>query len=50
MKRIRVDDLHKSWLNDAEYKNGFLKSHGILLPLSVGDVERDTETAIRFRS
>ena len=29
--------------------DGFLKSHGILLPLSVGDVERDAETAIRFR-
>ncbi len=30
--------------------DGFLKSNGILLPLAVGDVERDAETAIRFRS
>ena len=30
--------------------DGFLKSHGILLPLTIGDVERDAETAISFRS
>ena len=30
--------------------DGFLKSHGMMLPLAVGDVERDAETAIRFRS
>ena len=30
--------------------DGFLKSHGVLLPLTVGDVERDAETAISFRS
>lgn len=30
--------------------DGFLKSHGIMLPLTVGDVERDAETAINFRS
>lgn len=30
--------------------DGFLKRHGILLPLSVEDVERDAETAERCRN
>ncbi len=30
--------------------DGFLKSHGVLLSLSVDDVERDAETALFFRS
>ncbi|MBI3210500.1 MAG: UPF0175 family protein [Candidatus Solibacter usitatus] len=30
--------------------DGFLKAHGVMLPLTVRDVERDAETAIRFRS
>lgn len=30
--------------------DGFLKTHGILLPLSVEDIVRDAETAILFRS
>ena len=30
--------------------DGFLKSHGIMLPLTIGDIERDAETALRFQS
>ena len=30
--------------------DGFLKSHGVLLSLTVDDVERDAETALFFRS
>ena len=30
--------------------DGFLKSHGVLLSLTVEDVERDAETALSFRS
>ncbi len=30
--------------------DGFLKSHGVMLPLTVEAIERDAETAIRFRS
>lgn len=30
--------------------DGFLKAHDIMLPLTVADVERDAETAIRFRN
>jgi hypothetical protein len=30
--------------------DGFLKTHEILLPLTVEDVERDAATALRFRS
>ncbi|MCX6612104.1 MAG: UPF0175 family protein [Acidobacteria bacterium] len=30
--------------------DGFLKTHGFMLPLSVEDIVRDAETAIRFRS
>lgn len=29
--------------------DGFLKSHGVLLSLTVDDVERDAETALSFR-
>ena len=29
--------------------DGFLKSHGVLLPLTVEDVERDADTAEQFR-
>ena len=29
--------------------DGFLKSHGVLLPLTIDDVRRDTETALSFR-
>ena len=29
--------------------DGFLKSHGVLLSLTVEDVERDAETALSFR-
>ena len=30
--------------------DGFLKSHGVLLSLTIDDVERDAETALFFRS
>ena len=30
--------------------DGFLKSHGVLLSLTVDDVKRDAETALSFRS
>ena len=30
--------------------DGFLKSHGLLLPLALDEVERDVETAMNFRS
>jgi len=30
--------------------DGFLKAHDILLPLTVGIVEQDAETATRFRN
>ena len=30
--------------------DGFLKSHSVMLPLTVEDVVRDAETAISFRS
>jgi Uncharacterised protein family (UPF0175) len=30
--------------------DGFLKTHEILLPLTMEDVERDAATALRFRS
>ncbi len=28
--------------------DGFLKSHGVLLPLTIEDVRRDSETALAF--
>ena len=30
--------------------DGFLKSHGVLLSLTIDDVQRDAETALSFRS
>lgn len=30
--------------------DGFLKSHGMLLPLTVEDVERDAQVALSFRN
>jgi hypothetical protein len=30
--------------------DGFLKSHDMMLPLTVGDVARDAETALGFRN
>ena len=29
--------------------DGFLKAHGVLLPVTIGDVRRDGETALAFR-
>lgn len=29
--------------------DGFLKSRGMMLPLTIGEIERDTETALSFR-
>lgn len=30
--------------------DGFLKAHGVLLPGTLSDIERDAETAIHFRN
>jgi hypothetical protein len=30
--------------------DGFLKAHGVLLPLTADDVKRDAETALLFRN
>lgn len=30
--------------------DGFLKAHGVLLPLTVEEIERDVATALRYRT
>jgi hypothetical protein len=30
--------------------DGFLKSHGLMLPLTLEDIQRDAETALRYKS
>ena len=35
----------------SRYKmDGFLKSHGIMLPVTIRDIERDADPALRFQS